>query len=695
MRVPPSPSPRRPQAPAPGKVRIWVCLLLGIGTPCLGQGLPPDYHSFIGVARGTGEVTVSPLRGLRFNSASSSDVAFARTGGPLPDAYRITVNIRSIDTRRAGCAFAVFSPDLRFGGPNDAVNGTVKFGVVFHEWQDKRRIYAWYFDSAGDYHCWDGKGWSDNSWRPTGGRWQAGGNYVVALSKMLTSIELKVRDEDTVLVSTPPIATSLVRGAATPDYLAFGDLATDYVHGSLDVASVTIEESAMEPHLQADMTHATIRQAPEGRYAMYGGLTRLPNGEVFCLYKVGSVDEKGSPWTVRDETIVWTRSSDQGRSWPGDECVIYRDGTTRQEACCGKGHLSKDSVLTHAFYILNADYEERAQEQNWSRLNLAVSGDMGESWQVRPLDTPLPLTSSFGGIVPLADGTLLLNIYGAAEKGTFRHQAGVLRSGDDGKTWGDYSILGAAADPGGGPARLNETDIAQLPGGRLVSMSRTQYEGYPIYRGVSDDLGRTWSVEPSGLTGLCPCLVYTPDGPPEGTLVIAYHDRWGAHAAKGGVYLAFSHDGGASWGHAALVSGGAYPCMVPLADGTLLCSYYHTNAHLRGTYFSVPFPTGLRVSTGIPESVNTGLRVQWDPYTGKAATGYSYRVYRGTDADLAPGEASLIGVVTDQAHLDDTRAESGVYYFYRVAAYEGDRRVGVSWLAGGRAGRADEGDTMP
>jgi hypothetical protein len=43
----------------------------------------------------------------------------------------------------------------------------------------------------------------------------------------------------------------------------------------------------MEAYLQHDMTHVVIRQAPKGRYAMYGGLTKLPDVEIFCVYKVG------------------------------------------------------------------------------------------------------------------------------------------------------------------------------------------------------------------------------------------------------------------------------------------------------------------------------------------------------------------------------------------------------------------------
>lgn len=149
-------------------------------------------------------------------------------------------------------------------------------------------------------------------------------------------------------------------------------------------------------------------------------------------------------------------------------------------------------------------------------------------------------------------------------------------------------MIGANADPDKGPARLNETDMVELPDGRLLSMSRTQYAGYPLYRGVSEDKGRTWKVGPSGLTGLCPALCYTSAGAAGGTVVLAYHDRWGKHEKEGGVYVAFSTDGGLTWCEPTWISGGAYPCLIEMSPGKMFCSYYQSSALLRGTIFKIP-----------------------------------------------------------------------------------------------------------
>ncbi len=447
------------------------------------------------------------------------------------------------------------------------------------------------------------------------------------------------------------------------------------------------DDADLRPYLRVDLEKVTIRRAPKGRYAMYGGLTLLPEGEIFCVYKVGSRDpETGSPWTVRDETIVWTVSSDRGRAWPGTENLIYRNPQTRQENCCGTGYLAEDGTIRHPFYILNPDYEERAQPQNYSHVHLAETPDRGKSWSIRKIDVPLALAASFGGIRQLDDNTLLWCVYGAAEPNTFRHQSAVLRSTDDGRSWSDYTIIGDSADPDGGPARLNETGLAQLPSGTLVSVSRTQYGGFPLYQGVSRDRGHTWTVRRNGLTGLCPALCATRSGPPEGTLVLVYHDRWGAHESKGGVYIACSTDEGRTWGEPMWISAGAYPCAIEVEPGRMFASYYRGCAELQGALFHVPFPSGLRA---VARSEPSGVELRWDSYAGKKAGAYLYRIYRSAEPDFSPAPATQIAEVRGENTFVDRRADADRVWYYRVVVYEGDRPVGRSWAASSLAVSAE------
>jgi len=671
----------------------WLWLLaLGHSLQAAGtRAAAPDFRTFFGVARGAGEVVLSPKRGFRFDSPRGADVAFAVTSAALPMCYHVALDIKTVDVCYSGCRFGVFDEAIRYGGDNGFVNGVAKYVVSFHETKDLRRIYVQYYDREGNYHCWDGKQWREESWVPTGAAWMPGRRYRIVLTKGISEFSCEVRARGETCVDAAPVPVLDIRRGGGQDYLAFGDMVNDFVYGQLEVSSVSIEETTVRPYLETDVEHVVVRQAPPGRYAMYGGLTQLPEGKLFCVYKVGSLDpETNSPWTVRDETIVWAMSEDGGRTWSQDENVIYKDGATRQENCCGTGYLAGDGTIIHPFYILNADYEERAKEENWAQLHVAETRDRGATWRTRELHTPVGMPASFGGFVGLSDGTVVLNVYGAIERGTFRHEAGILRSTDDGKTWGDYSIIGERADRDGGPARLNETDLVELPSGKLLTMSRTQYPGFPLYKGMSADRGRTWAVGESGLTGLCPALCFSHAGPPEGTVVLVYHDRWGKHANKGGVYVTFSTDEGETWGKPMWVSEGAYPCLIEIEAGRMFMTYYRNSTLLRGTFFSVPFPSGLRVS----QDPSGGLKIEWDPYRGKKAGDFSYRVFRSTQADVDPDEATPAGTCAgDKAmqqqppsYLVDRDVQPGRVYFYRVEAHDGERRVGTSWVAAARAG---------
>ena len=111
-----------------------------------------------------------------------------------------------------------------------------------------------------------------------------------------------------------------------------------------------------------------------------------------------------------------------------------------------------------------------------------TSGDGGRTWSAKkPFSGPWPNVSPFGKITVCRDGTALLSIYQMPTGAV-----AVVRSSDNGRTWGDSSSVatGAGAD---------ETQLFALPDGRLMSFTRM--EGDPKF-GLrlqeSDDQGRTW-----------------------------------------------------------------------------------------------------------------------------------------------------------------------------------------------------------
>ncbi len=138
----------------------------------------------------------------------------------------------------------------------------------------------------------------------------------------------------------------------------------------------------------------------------------------------------------------------------------------------------------------------------------------------------------------------------------------------------------------------------------------------------------------------------------------------------------FSHDGGATWGEPVWISSGAYPCLLELDTGSVLCSYYCDSSTLCGTILRVPFPAKLRASTGLPDQPDScGIRLQWNAYCGKDSHDFSYRVFRGNAAGPL-SEYQQVGESTEGHALDDTDLEPGRLYYYRGAAFADDREGG-------------------
>ena len=218
-----------------------------------------------------------------------------------------------------------------------------------------------------------------------------------------------------------------------------------------------------------------------------------------------------------------------------------------------------------------------------------------------------------------------------------------------------------------------------------------------MHKWVSLDRGRTWKVGPSTLTrdpkrkeskpshtghsGLCPDICYTKAGPPTGTIVLAYHDRWGEHAKRGGHYISFSHDEGETWGYPVFVDGGAYPALYELEkdSGKFLCGYYWSKSLLKGVFFSVPFPTGMHSTPGMKDSGLPCITVSWDAYHGKGSSDYEYRIYRSMKSDASLKQSKLVFSGKNISSYDDETVETNQTYYYRVAACLNGKVTSQSW----------------
>src|SRR5579871_382124 len=133
-------------------------------------------------------------------------------------------------------------------------------------------------------------------------------------------------------------------------------------------------------------------------------------------------------------------------------------------------------------------------------------------------------------------------------------------SDDRGKTWSAPHPIGLKAGK-----TLDETDVFERKDGTLVAIMREV-----MCCAESKDGGKTWGpVYDLGFPGHCPYLLQTPDG----VLLMAHRvPETSRH---------YSTDEGRTWHGPILIDHviGAYPSMVVLHDGRVLCVYYEEGAH--------------------------------------------------------------------------------------------------------------------
>lgn len=222
------------------------------------------------------------------------------------------------------------------------------------------------------------------------------------------------------------------------------------------------------------------------------------------------------------------RSANGGHTWSPPQVIADSERDDRNPAL----GLSTQGTLILSYHC-QGNYDERGAyirtNADPARVMVMVtrSHDDGLSWE-----TPFPLGietlqhgSPFGKIVSLADGTLLMAIYHA----TGSH---IVRSRDDGATWGDSSLL---------HPQMNETALLVLSEGDILAVMRGADQEQALHLTRSSDGGYTWSV-PVQLTGARqhPAdLVQLQNG----ALLLTYGNRNPPYRIEGRV----SRDGGRTW----------------------------------------------------------------------------------------------------------------------------------------------------
>ncbi len=286
-------------------------------------------------------------------------------------------------------------------------------------------------------------------------------------------------------------------------------------------------------------------------------MTRLRDGAILLSFRTGSLrySPDGSPRILRsdDSGTTWT---DLGRplddALPGRPGWDYRAAALTESASgaillCSVG-LDRSSPDRPPWLVYNPDpaaFEGMIPIRN----QLFRSEDGGRTWAGpwRMTGTTVP-NSSAQVLVTLANGDVVgpLETFKAFdEPGPWRYRVDVIRSHDEGRTWGE-SAPAHMSDPDLDPRNLMCWDprLALLPDGRLVQtyyafLNRTGGED-PIHIGWSTDGGRTWSVPRS--TGIRGQAMF-PIALPGGDLIGFFQRR---HDPQG-VVAVYSPDGGSTF----------------------------------------------------------------------------------------------------------------------------------------------------
>ena len=240
------------------------------------------------------------------------------------------------------------------------------------------------------------------------------------------------------------------------------------------------------------------------------------------------------------------RSPDAGRHWTPPAILADSDWDDRNLAL----GLSPQGTLVLAYHRQGGyDSDGNYHEELWAAPDAPIevmvtrSVDGGLTWSRRARSacrccTPV---SPFGKIVALPDGTLLLAIYGRARQQLVGDRGGeidstqncsyIVRSRNDGRTWGDPSFIDVD----------DETGLLALPAGELLAFMRGNKPGDFLALTRSTDGGYTWS-EPVPVTG-------TRQHPADltllsdGSILLSYGNRNPPYRIEGRV----SRDGGQTW----------------------------------------------------------------------------------------------------------------------------------------------------
>lgn len=267
-------------------------------------------------------------------------------------------------------------------------------------------------------------------------------------------------------------------------------------------------------------SHAIIYKDPTHQHCCnQASLKRLSNGEVVVVF-----NEERFPFHHDSGQTVLIRSFDEGMSWDQSTVKVVLPFTQIMGNWdCGISEISPGNLMINV--CLNGYYKRGTKPltpswsgepvteewgdwtwtyllKTWLGTVVLKSSDNGHTWSSPiPVNVrPLKHGGTRLGVWPLADGGILMGVYGAIrsyygsgdELETPR--AALIRSDDGGDNWEYYSTL--AYDPAS-IISYTEPALVQLDDGRMIAMLRTgaapSKEAKNLAFVVSEDHGFSWT----------------------------------------------------------------------------------------------------------------------------------------------------------------------------------------------------------
>ena len=323
-----------------------------------------------------------------------------------------------------------------------------------------------------------------------------------------------------------------------------------------------------------------------GDYEAFPDVCRLRNSDLFVVFYAGTGHvTQPSEAAPRGGAVYGLRSRDEGRTWAAPFLVVDTPADDRDPHVC---QLGNGDLLVTFFTLQYRKKGELTLEEG--HVYVVRSTDGGDTWDQEPTrvgPTPYDDVEGFSSVfesgppMQLKGGHLIVPVYGTVTVKPRHYETAMMHSADFGKTWAD-AVRVDPEQSAGFSYGFCEASLTRLADERLITVMRPG-----MHQSYSSDEGYTWTrAAKLPHPGDAPTVIRTTDN------VLAVGHR------TPGTAVTLSADDGATWGTPCRIDtvGGAYPGLVELGDGSILCIHYEEGAgsSIRAAVFRVELAARLQ-----------------------------------------------------------------------------------------------------